>query len=581
MNTTLTKNRIKKFLSYYKPHRKIFAIDLTFAAVSSLSVLLFPLISGYITKEALGGYSQEMVSNLLWAGAGMLLLTTVKIVSNIFYAWFGHAMGAKMEGSMREELFSHYEELSFDFHSKNSVGKLMTVISNDLTDMTELFHHAPEDILMTLIKFVGAFVILIQINVPLTLIMFATLPILCLAAFFFDRRMEKALLTIKANFAEMNEHTEDTLSGIRTLKAYGNEKIAARYFAEKNKKYTKSMCFFFRIEAYFYETFESFPQILTMLTVFFGALYIGKGSLDVPVLVTFLLYVSTLAEPVRTGLNFMRLYENGKAAFIRYMDMIETKPTVAECAKPLTMTQIKKIELKNVSFTYKNDADLILEDISLEIPTNQTVAFVGASGIGKTTISMLIARFYDVTKGKILLDGVDIKDFSLESLRKNIGMVQQEVHIFCGTIKDNIQVGKFDATDEEVIQAARNANIHDYIMSLPEQYDTLVGTKGIKLSGGQRQRISIARLFLKNPQIIILDEATSSLDYESEIMVQKSLEALMQKRTAIVIAHRLSTIKHANRIFVLADKRIVEEGTHYSLLAANGVYTKLCEMGKI
>lgn len=581
MKSQFTKERLKKFLSYYKPHRKIFAIDMSFAALSAVTVLLFPLVSGYITKVVLTDWNRQTQRNLIIAGIVLLLLIIIKVVSNIIYAYFGHSMGAKMECSMREELLTHYEKQSFSFHARNSVGKLMTVISNDLTEMTELFHHGPEDILMTAIKFVGAFIILININLPLTLIVFAALPILCFVAVRTDKTMEKALICNKKDLSQMNEHLEDTLSGIRTVKAFGNEAMEAAQFAQKNQKYTRSKCLFYKVEAYFYETMESYPQLLTMLTVFFGAVFIGDGSLDVPVLITFLLYVGTLAEPVRTMLNFMKLYEEGKAAFIRFMDMIETKSTITESTDAVDINLLKgEIIFDNVSFHYEDLAENVLENLSLHIHCGQSVAFAGASGIGKTTISGLIARFYDVTNGKISIDGVDIKDISLKSLRKNIGIVQQEVYIFNGTIKDNIRYGKTNATNEEIERAAKLANIHGFIWGLKDRYDSMVGTKGIMLSGGQRQRISIARLFLKNPKILILDEATSALDYEGEVAVQKSIEKLMQHRTSIVIAHRLSTIKNVDTIFVIADKKIAEQGSHNELITKNGEYAKLCEFGK-
>lgn len=582
MKSQFTKERLKKFLSYYKPHKKIFIMDMFFAALSAVSVLLFPLVSGYITGEVLTSWDENTQKILFTAGSVLIALTVVKIISNIIYAYFGHAMGAKMEQTMREELFLHYEMLSFGFHARNSTGKLMTVISNDLTNMTELFHHAPEDLLMTAIKFFGAFAIMISINVPLTLIVFSCMPLLAIAALFTDKIMEEQLLISKRNLGVMNENIEDTLSGIRTVKAFGNEKHHFDDFKSKNTAYTKAKCIFYKVEAFFYETVESYPQFLTMLVVIFGALYIGQGRLDVAVLVTFLLYSSSLAEPVRTMLNFMRLFEEGKASFIRFMDMIETKPTVTESESAINLENVKgNIKFEAVSFHYEDSQDNVLEEISVDIKNGQTVAFTGASGIGKTTISALIARFYDVTGGEISIDNVNIKDVTFKSLRESIGIVQQEVYIFNGTIKDNICYGKLDAAEEEIKTAAKHANIHDFIMSLEKGYDSIVGTKGIMLSGGQRQRISIARLFLKNPKIIILDEATSALDYESEEIVQKSIDKLMENRTSILIAHRLSTIKNADTIYVLSSKNIVEQGNHEELIAQNGEYGRLCKLGRL
>ena len=418
-------------------------MDMFFAALSAASVLLFPLVSGYMTGEVLTQWNEGTFQKLMSAAAVLVLLTLLKMISNIIYAYFGHAMGAKMEESMRRELFEHYESLSFGFHARNSTGKLMTVLSNDLTNMTEFFHHAPEDLLMTVIKFIGAFIIMLSINIPLTLIVFAALPLLGIAAYYTDKRFEKTLLENKTHLSELNEYLEDTLSGIRTVKAFGQEEKHLECFQEKNRLYTVSKCLFYKLEATFYESVEAYPQFLSMLVVIFGSLFIARGTLNAAILVTFLLYAGSLSEPIRTMLNFMRLYEEGKAGFIRFMDMIEIKPMVTERENAVSLENpAGNIRFEQVSFHYEDSTENILENVSFEIKSGQTVAFVGASGIGKTTVASLVSRFYDVTGGTVTIDETDIRDLSLHSLRSCIGIVQQEVYIFNGTIRYNILYGQ-------------------------------------------------------------------------------------------------------------------------------------------
>ncbi len=572
-------SRTRKFLSYYKPYKGLLLADMASAFVVSAVSLLFPLVINYITKNILESGSLTVINDIYTMGAVLLGLVALHTVCNMFVDYRGHMMGAKMESDMRTELFDHYQKLSFGFYDENKTGQLMTRLTNDIFWLSELYHHGPEDLLISLLKFVGAFLILITINVPLTLIVFLFMPAMGLYAYYFNKRMNIALRTSKDRIGDINAQVEDSLAGIRVVKSFTNEAIERRKFAYENNRFVSSRSDGYRSEAYFDNGLIAFTQIITIIVVVFGGVAIVNASLDLADLLTYLLVVGILVEPIRRMANFARLYQEGVTGFSRFMDVLEIEPDIQDAPDAVELTQVQgNIEFRNVSFKYKQDHDYILRHISLDIGVGEYVALVGSSGVGKTTVCSLIPRFYDVSDGQILLDGRDIRDIRLKSLRRSIGIVQQDVYLFAGTVADNIRYGRLDAGRDEIIEAARKANAHDFIMRLPDGYDTDIGQRGVKLSGGQKQRLSIARLFLKDPPIIILDEATSALDYESEKAVQDSLARLIHDRTTLVIAHRLSTVRKAQRIVVLTDSGIDEQGTHEHLLALDGTYANLYNM---
>lgn len=570
--------RVKKFFSYYKPYLGLFYADMTCAVIVSATILAIPLCIRYITKN-LEAYSPDVLNQIYIMGGVMLALVAIHAIARAFVDYKGHVMGALMEKDMRNELFEHYQKLSFKFYDDHRTGQLMTRISSDTFDLAELYHHGPEDIVISLLNFIGAFVILININVKLALLSLVFIPIMALYGFYFSRKMYGALRKSRDRIGDINAQVEDTLSGIRVVQSFTNESVETKKFHYENNRFVESRREGYKNEAYFYDGLITLTQLMTVAVVIFGAISIVKTSLDLADLLTFLLYIGILIEPIQRLGNFVRLYQEGVSGFNRFMEALETKPDIKNNINATELSRIQgNIEFKNVSFKFREGYDHVLKHLSLNIRAGEYIALVGPSGVGKTTLCSLIPRFYEVSAGEILIDGKEIGTITLESLRKHIGLVQQDVYLFAGTVLDNIRYGNLNATEDEVVSAAKQANAHEFIMSLPNGYATDIGQRGVKLSGGQKQRLSVARVFLKNPPIIIFDEATSSLDNESEKAVQNALEKLIINRTTIVIAHRLSTIRNAKRILVLTDKGIEEQGTHKELIASNGIYANLYNM---
>lgn len=572
-------SRVSKFFSYYKPYKRILTLDLVCALIVAAITLVLPLGARYITATVLEQGVPNALTQIYLVGALMLGLIIIHTLCSSFVDYQGHMMGTLMERDMRAELFAHYQKLHFGFYDEQKTGQLMNRIINDTYNLGELYHHAPEDIVLTTIKFFGTFVILLTINVPLTLVIFLFLPLMGLYAFYFNGKMNAAFRLSKDRIADVNSQVEDALAGIRVVTSFTNEQAEIQKFAHHNDRFVASRRESYKSETYFYNGMVAFTQLFTVAVIVFGSAGIVGGELDLADLVTYLLYVGILIEPIRTALNFLRLYQEGITGFDRFMEVLESQPAIRDAENALELSQVRgDITFENVTFRYHEHHSDILKNLSLHIRAGEFVALVGASGMGKTTLCALIPRFYDVSAGRILLDGCDIKEISLHSLRRHIGVVQQDVYLFAGTVADNIRYGRLTASDHEMIAAARKAHAHDFIMALPQGYDTDIGQRGVKLSGGQKQRLSIARVFLKDPAILIFDEATSNLDNESERAVQASLERLSQSRTTLVIAHRLSTIRNAQRIIVLNSHGVAEEGTHESLMAKGGVYARLYDM---
>ena len=572
-------SRVRKFFSYYRPYLGLFSADMACAVIASAAMLAIPLCVRYITANLLQVGSTDALHQIYMMGGIMLGLIGIYTACRAFIDYQGHVMGALMERDMRSELFDHYQKLSFKFYDEHKTGQLMTRISHDTFDLAELYHHGPEDAIISFLNFIGAFVILMSINAKLALIAFLFVPVMGIYGFYKAKKMYAALKKSSDKIGDINAQVEDTLAGIRVVKSFTNEELEKKKFASENNQFLENRRKGYKAEAYFYDGLVSFTQLMTVAIVIFGAASIVKGSMDLADLLTFLLYIVILIEPIQRLGNFIRLYQQGVTGFNRFMDVLEVEPDIQEAPNAEELDQVRgEIEFNAVSFKYREGYDHVLKNISLKINVGEYVALVGFSGVGKTTLCSLIPRFYEASEGKILVDGRDIKSLKLTSLRKNIGLVQQDIYLFAGTVLENIRYGKPDATEGEIIAAAKQANAHDFIMTLPNGYSTDIGQRGVKLSGGQKQRLSIARVFLKNPSIIIFDEATSSLDNESERAVQNSIERLMKNRTTLVIAHRLSTIRNAQRILVLTDKGIEEQGTHEELIALDKTYASLYNM---
>ncbi len=570
---------LKKFIKYYGPYKAVFFIDLLCATIISLVDLAYPQILRSLTKTLFVGEAKQILSALGPIAALLFAAYVLQTLCKYYVTYAGHMMGARMERDMRKELFDHYEKLSFSYYDQHNSGQMMSKLVSDLFDISELAHHGPENLFISLIKIVGSFLFLFVINWRLAIPMLVLVVVMLIFSYGQNRKMQETFMDNRRKIGDINSSLQDTLSGIRVVQSFANECIEQEKFEKSNEGFLVSKDANYRCMGSFMSGNLFFQGMMYLTTLVFGGWLIAHGKMVVGDLAMYALYIGIFISPIQILVELTEMMQKGLSGFRRFLDVVETEPEIVDAADARTLSNVKgNVCYENVSFHYSDDDTPVLEHVSFEIPAGKSIALVGPSGSGKTTICSLLPRFYDVTGGRVTIDGIDVRKLTLESLRNQIGLVQQDVYLFCGSIKDNIAYGRPDATMEEIVDAARKANIHDFIMELPDGYDTFVGERGTRLSGGQKQRISIARVFLKNPPVLILDEATSALDNESERYIQKSLEELAKDRTTITIAHRLSTIRNADEILVVAENGIAERGTHKQLLKQGGIYAHYYEM---